>query len=124
MKGLAVHSRSGKSSAALLALTALCGFAAGALTVGLLASERLGQGSAEPATVPVSYPAPPGAARSAVPPAPAFPLPSAPPPNPWHFEAAAPHPNSGPGRNRPDLLSAPEGWTSEAAKPAERRSSN
>lgn len=89
-------------------LAGVVGFAAGALLVGILALEH-------PHTSKAAESPPPVVAGAAAQDAPrvetisaqAFDRPAV--AGPWAFESAAPA--AAPGRNRPDRLSAPEGWT-------------
>ena len=110
-RAFAIHPQSGAASAALLALTALAGFAAGALTVAWVAPERAVLSAPDSATMSVRYRAPQPAARLPQAPPTGFPPPTVSDPNGWNFESAMAQPRGEPGRNRPDLLSGPEGWT-------------
>jgi hypothetical protein len=107
-----VHTQSGGISATVMALTALGGFAAGALVAGVVAlAPHSASGSNASARISAELGAPPSAAgpppaSTEAPPPPAVPATAA-----WSFEAATPRPRGGLGRKRPDLLSAPEGWT-------------
>ncbi len=96
-------------------MAALGGFAAGALLVGLAAFERSAPGTDQSADVPIQYHAPQPAAEPRVASTQAWQPSEISPSAPWSFEAAPPQPRGGPGRKRPDLLSAPEGWTVDAA---------
>jgi hypothetical protein len=109
----AIHEQSGAMSSAVVALAALGGFAAGALLVALAAFERSTPGTDESAGIPVQYHAPQPAVEFPVASTQAW-QPSA-VSGPWTFEGGTPQPRGGPGRKRPDLLSAPEGWTYDAA---------
>jgi hypothetical protein len=105
----AVTAQSGAVSATLIALA---GFAAGALVVGLLALVRhpapaAGESARMPASGTVLHEADPASTimtRDTE-------WPSRGEPFPWPFEATTPASAVAPGRNRPDKLSAPEGWT-------------
>jgi hypothetical protein len=97
-------------------LTTLGGFAAGALTVGMIAfvaqpMPKTENGSRIPTLTSFAQ----GAARDAAMReimATQAPDPSAAgPAGPWAFEVATPEPPRGPGKKRPDLMGAPEGWT-------------
>ncbi|HWY73058.1 MAG TPA: hypothetical protein VNW98_05410 [Burkholderiaceae bacterium] len=114
MRSTAVCAQSGAISTVLIGLV---GFVAGALTVGLLALTRPAAPiAAETARLPASS----GVLRDAVPTTAVVDRdrswsPQA-DPFPWPFESATPRPVRAPGSNRPDRLSAPEGWTHDQAK--------
>jgi hypothetical protein len=96
-------------SPVLNGLSGLAGFAAGVLLAGLIAMEQtpISQAAESPSLpassvngaapraepIPVEVPSRAGAAAT------------------WAFESTAAAPARDPGKNRPDLLSAPEGWT-------------
>jgi hypothetical protein len=107
-----------ESGAISTALIGLAGFAAGALTVALLALTRhpatmTGESARVPTSNSVLHEARPtvntlddnrqwpilGEPFSA-----------------WPFESATPAPAQVPGKKRPDRLSAPEGWTYQAGE--------
>jgi hypothetical protein len=109
---MAVRAQSGAVSAALLGLTGLIGFAAGAMLAGLL----LAGGDTTPAPAAsdraaASNAAPRGPAPTLA--APATDWPAAQAPSPWPFESGRSAAADVPGRNRPDRLGGPEGWTPE-----------
>jgi len=111
-----LHAQAGAIS--VISLSALGGFAAGALLAGALALLRHPAGSAaEGGPGQAQYHAPPVATERPAAYEPASSSPAAAVQGPWHFEAATPPPPGGPGPHRPDRLSAPEGWTPEPAGP-------
>jgi hypothetical protein len=105
-----------QSGAISTALVGLAGFAAGALVVGLLALARHpASATNEPMQSPESnlaahevVPAPAIVTRDKEWPPPAEPF-------PWPFESQTHASIGAPGKNRPDRLSGPEGWTHDAA---------
>lgn len=118
VRSSANRAQSGGIFSTMNALVAMGGFAAGALLVGWVAFERSSSGTAESAQIPIPPHAPQPAVELPVTPIQAW-HPSA-VSGPWNFEAATPEPRGWPGRKRPDLLSAPEGWTYDGLIEAER----
>lgn len=108
------RAQAGAVSAILVGITGLVGFAAGALVMGLVA---LSQDPETDVAARVVVPASNRAVHEA--PEPTFyQVPDGPAvtwPQPWPYEAAARKRADAPGPKRPDRLSAPEGWTQEAA---------
>lgn len=110
-RSVAIDPQSGAVSAVLLGLTGLAGFLAGAVVAvltldGDVATAPVAQHAA---TVPGSAPqeALPAAVSSRD-----WPKPEA--TSPWPYESAADKAAGAPGRDRPDRLAAPEGWTPES----------
>jgi hypothetical protein len=108
MKTEAMLSKLQSKSPILNGLTGLAGFAAGALLVGVIA---LDQAPASQAAESHSLAMPSAAARQAPRIEVASPQIPAQAAAPWPFESTASAPARDPGKNRPDRLSAPEGWT-------------
>ena len=108
MKTQAKMSTLQSKSSLLNGLTGLAGFAAGALVVGVIA---LDQAPASMAAESHSLAMPSAAARHA----PQIEVASQGLPaqaaGSWPFESTTGAPARDPGKNRPDRLSAPEGWT-------------
>jgi hypothetical protein len=94
-------------SSVVSGLTGLAGFAAGVLVAGLIALQQTPSSeAAESPSLPVNELQAPR-----VEPIPADIAGRATVSGPWVFESAPAAPARDPGKNRPDRLSAPEGWT-------------
>ena len=112
---VAVCAQSGAISTALIGLA---GFAAGALTVALLALTRhpttmTGESGRVPASNSVLHEM--GQTVNTLDDNRQWPIPGE-PFSAWPFESARPAAAQVPGKKRPDRLSAPEGWTYEAGE--------
>jgi hypothetical protein len=104
--GLLLRNLNFKSSV-VSGLTGLAGFAAGVLVAGLIALQQTPSSeAAESPSLPVN-----GLQAPLVEPIPVEIAPRAAVAAPWAFESATAAPERDPGKNRPDRLSAPEGWT-------------
>lgn len=103
-----------QSGAISTALIGLAGFVAGALVMGLVAFARHPMPSvAESTRTPASTSIPHDMGSPATAPYWERTSPSQAEPFPWPYEGAAPA--RPPGANRPDRLSAPDGWTYDSA---------
>jgi len=112
---VAVCAQSGAISAALIGLA---GFAAGALTVALLALTRppttiTGESARVPLSNSVLHEV--GPTVNPLDDNRQWPI-LGEPFSAWPFESATPASAQAPGKKRPDRLSAPEGWTYEAGE--------
>jgi len=111
----AARAQAGAIPAAVAAVAGSAGFIAGALVMGLLAFSQDSQPSTgralpAPASNRASQEAPQPTVFYQTPDGPAVPW-----PEPWGFEKAPSKQAGEPGPKRADRLSAPEGWTHQAA---------
>ena len=98
-------------------LAALFGFAGGTLLVGLVALALAHDPNAGPTRLQIQHRAPQAELQlpAAYPDSPSQTVQTF---DPWNFESAMPKASRAPGRNRPDLLSGPEGWTYDSSRGA------